>query len=421
MCKNWYRLRVGLMTLVALSVTLVVSSPVAHAGKTPPPPTRPVNYSWTPMPVPAGISLAAKGMNNNGEVLTAGEGGAYLWRTHDNAVVNLVNLILNDSNIEIVPSAELWDALPKDGSGNPTQKWPPGAISFRFDFATINDGGQIAAQFNFLMTTGATCSHAFRYTPEQGATPAQFIDLGTPDGWADSFAKAINKWGEVVGHAEYGPYGSVALLWMLDDQNPAYLVSNEPFMNALIDGHAYGINDVGQVTGNMLVSGSAHAFRYDMNTGGSPVDLGVLYSANPHSLGRDINNNGQVVGISYVTRPKNDWYCRYGTPHAFRFTDGKGMVDLGALTSGGLTSASHINSKGNVIGSARSAYPSYVPTWFLYTDATGMLDVLKLVVNLPSGANGDNFTVSDINDYAGNFGQICGTNAGVPFILTPDK
>ena len=98
------------------------------------------------------------------------------------------------------------------------------------------------------------------------------------------------------------------------------------------------------------------------------------------------------------------------------------MVDLGALTTGGLTSASHINSIGNVIGSARTSYSQqYVPTWFLYTNATGMLDILKLVVNLPSGANGDNFTVVDLNDYPGNFGQICGTFSGVPFILTPDK
>jgi probable HAF family extracellular repeat protein len=444
MCQNWYRLRVDLMTLVVVSVTLALSLSVANAGKTPPPPPRPVTYTWKPMPMPAGVTnLTATGMNNHGQVLAWG----YLWnsapRPGQQEVINLFDEIMNDPDLEIFPSAELLNIWPKDtDTGKFTMQWPPGTFEFRFDHAVINDFGQdqppfaefgqIAAEFWAWLPNVRDWGHAFRYTPahmdaDGNFKHAQLIDLGVPSVGASTYPAAINARGDVVGRAE--GVEMVAVLWLQDPSDLAKVDIDLTFSDALdgLGGRpfgilALGINDLGEVTGNMRVSGIVHAFRFTPTASSRVQDLGVLYAANPNSQGRDINNTGQVAGMSYVTRPKNDYYCRYGTPHAFRYTDGEGMVDLGALTSGGLTSASHINSIGNVIGSARTSYSQqYVPTWFLYTNTAGMLDILKLVGNLPPGANGDNFTVSDINDYAGNFGQICGTFSGVPFILTPDK
>jgi probable HAF family extracellular repeat protein len=442
MCKNWYRLRVGLMALVALSVALVLSRSMANAGKTPPPPSRPVDYTWRQMPT-TGMNLTATAMNNHGQVLASG----YLWNSAlsgaPTEVIDLYDKIMNDPDLEIIPSAELADIWPKDtDTGKFTMQWPPGTFELRFDRAVINDFGQneppfaefgqIAAGFWAWLPNVRDWFHAFRYTPaymdaDDSFQHAQFIDLGALSVGASTTPAAINARGDVVGRAE--GVETVAVLWLQDPSDPAKVDIDVTFSSALdgLDGRpfgvlALGINDLGEVTGNMRVSGIGHAFRYTPTASSRVQDLGVLYAANPNSQGRDINNNGQVAGMSYVTRPKSDWYCRYGTPHAFRYTDGNGMVDLGALTTGGLTSASQINSIGNVIGSARTSYSQqYVPTWFLYTNATGMLDILKLVVNLPSGANGDNFTVVDLNDYPGNFGQMCGTFSGVPFILTPDK
>ncbi|MCU0962151.1 MAG: hypothetical protein MUF48_18810, partial [Pirellulaceae bacterium] len=373
MFQHWYRLRVGLMTLVIVGAAATTFPPGVEAGKPAPPPTPPVTYTLRLMPLPAGTSLCAAGMNNHGQVVASG----YLWKTATNEIINLASTILNDDSLQIVPSAEFTAAL----AGNPGGTWPLG-MELRFEFATINDFGQdvspplagfgqIAANFSFMTAAGVGTEHAFRYTPThsdgQGhSIPAQFIDLGVPSGWGSSFARGINKWGDIVGCAEYGPYGSVAVLWLQDAWDPAKVALDLEFSAALIDGRAYAINDFGQVTGYMLVSGATHAFRYTPMDPHPLKDLGVLYTPNPGSDGRDINASGDVTGTSYVTRPKDDYYKRDGTPHAFIYTDASGMVDLGALTSSGTSSASHINDLGQVVGGAR-LYPGAVPAYFLYT------------------------------------------------------
>lgn len=96
-----------------------------------------------------------------------------------------------------------------------------------------------------------------------------------------------------------------------------------------------GINDLGQVSGTMWVSGQRRAFRYDPDDG-TFHNLGVLteapkrnapWSETPLGGGwtespGSINNAGQVVGSSLAATKGAG-----NAPHAFRHTEGSGMKD----------------------------------------------------------------------------------------------
>lgn len=442
MFKKWYGLRVGVATLLILGGMLALPFSLAKAAQPPKPPAEPpVKYTMRLMPSQS-TSLCAGGMNNYGQVVAWG----YLWDSAAAQVTNLTCLILNDQNIEFVGSAEFLAILRLGTDGS--YMWPPsGNIELKFEFGTINDFGQgltppftafgqIAGDFGFLKD-GTWVHHAFRYTPERlygdgTTTKAQFVDLAPPDGWGSSSARGINNNGSVVGDAEGSlEYGSVAVLWRSVGNPDGPVVLDEGFSAnaALIDSRASAVNDDDKVTGYMLKNGALHAFRYTPTTL-PPLDLGVLYPRNPGSTGLDINNSGQVAGWSYVTRPKDPYWEKYGIAHAFRYT--ASMVDLGVLTTGGSTRGFRINNKGHVVGGARTGAPGWTPTWFLYTE-TGMLDVWKLIdwENSDPAAQGATFADvygvygMDMNDYPGHeFGQICGTidfGGMRPFILTPNK
>src|SRR5262245_9423133 len=114
-------------------------------------------------------------------------------------------------------------------------------------------------------------------------------------------------------------------------------------------------------------------------------DLGTLGGTNSRANG--INDIGEIVG--YATSAG----CCDG--HAFLYTPGVGMSDLGTL-GGALTSSAHaINNVGQVVGSS-STEPGAVPiTAFLYTATTGMVDLNSLVVN---GSGWWLSIANDIND-----------------------
>jgi len=98
-----------------------------------------------------------------------------------------------------------------------------------------------------------------------------------------------------------------------------------------------GINDSGQVTGySFTAAGDTHAFLY---SGGSMTDLGTL--GGTYSYGQGINDSGQVTGYSQGTG---------STIHAFLYSGGS-MTDLGTL--GGIYSIGQgINDSGQVTGLA---------------------------------------------------------------------
>jgi probable HAF family extracellular repeat protein len=151
----------------------------------------------------------------------------------------------------------------------------------------------------------------FIWTPGGG-----MVELGTFGG-SNSYATAINGSGEVVGHASlsngyehafldfgagmtdlgtlgggssyaYGINDSGAIVgysWLAGGQNPhAFVYVNGVMvdLNSLIPGNsgwellgAYGINSAGEIVGEGIWNGQAHAFRLDPESGFSAQALGV--------------------------------------------------------------------------------------------------------------------------------------------------
>jgi probable HAF family extracellular repeat protein len=124
-------------------------------------------------------------------------------------------------------------------------------------------------------------------------------------------------------------------------------------------GMALWLNDRGQAVGttgtcaNTLVPPFAigeHAVLWDKN--GTVHDLGNLGgSANPKVLGAGnvafgINDKGQVTGVSVLPDGVNS--------HAFLWTSGTGMLDLGTLPGDNISAGLGINDLGDIAGASIS-------------------------------------------------------------------
>lgn len=109
-----------------------------------------------------------------------------------------------------------------------------------------------------------------------------------------------------------------------------------------VSSRANGINDAGQIVGwSVTWNNARHAFLFTPGAGQGMRDLGDLPGGADWSSAEGINSSGQVVGISMAQ-----------TWHAFYWTSGGGLVDLGALAFGAAehSEASAINDSGQVTG-----------------------------------------------------------------------
>ena len=204
------------------------------------------------------------------------------------------------------------------------------------DAEGINDLGQV---------TGASSTangHIHPYLWTNG----KMTDLGTLPGGDNQYdwntGEAVNNSGEVVGWG-YGNGGFFAILW-----------SNGKIQNlgSLGGGlsQAFGINDLGQITGQAYITGGigADAFLYE---GGVMHDLGTIQSPKggngQYAYGFGINSSGVVVGESTYKLQAGIVY------HAFVYSNGK-MQDLNKLIPANsgwvLSTAYSINDAGQIVG-----------------------------------------------------------------------
>jgi probable HAF family extracellular repeat protein len=123
------------------------------------------------------------------------------------------------------------------------------------------------------------------------------------------------------------------------------------------------VNDAGQVVGSSTNTGG-YIHAYVWTPGKGMQDLGVLRIADDGSFGYGINSVGEVVGDSYGS---------VSGEAAFLWTAAEGMIDLGSL--GGRSGLAHaVNDSEQVVGESllgdMSSYHA-----FLWTRAGGMQDL----------------------------------------------
>jgi probable HAF family extracellular repeat protein len=164
--------------------------------------------------------------------------------------------------------------------------------------------------------------------------------LGGNNGWA----AGINDQNELVGVAENTTIEPTCagtsqvlqfkpVIWRRGQVHELRTFPGDPV------GAAFSINYWGQAAG---YSGNCTtAFHAVLWQDGRAIDLGNL-GGTMNNEGIDINNRGQVVGLSDL--PGDTTY------HAFLWQKRTGMIDLGTLPGDVASSGDGINSKGQVVG-----------------------------------------------------------------------
>lgn len=156
-----------------------------------------------------------------------------------------------------------------------------------------------------------------------------------------------------------------------------------------LGGHAsraYAINNLGDV------AGSAYTAEFERHAcvwkDGAIIDLGALTGPDPQSWAKDINNVGQVVGVS-----------RYAGWRAVLWDDGE-IIDLGTLNADSYAEA--INDAGQIVGYSLVAYGE--PHAVLWDDGV-MTDLTAL--GFASGV------ALDVSPSGAVVGGCCIWNAGI--------
>jgi probable HAF family extracellular repeat protein len=180
--------------------------------------------------------------------------------------------------------------------------------------------------------------HGFIWTEATG-----MVDIGVPGGGdsdtAEVFCFAINNAGNVVGRARQVDGKQVAFFWSPTDGFTALGNFSSRASNGNV---AYAINDMDQVTGNVLIGQGFfyHAFLWspDMT---HPRDLGVVDGAQ-YSVGLGINNLSRIAGGSLST---SDFVWQ-----PMGWTKRLGMSLLGMVPDTLYAQALAINDAGQIVG-----------------------------------------------------------------------
>ena len=234
----------------------------------------------------------------------------------------------------LVDHAFLWTPdVPNGTTGSMTDlgTLPGGSGSAAFG---VNDRGQVVgcSYTNFCDPTNGS---AFLWTPDvPNGTTGSMIDLGTLPGASGSEASGINNGGQVVG-ASGANFTARAFLWTPAAPNGTTgALTDLGALPGSSGSQAYGINNAGEVVGCSYTSfcdptsTDAFLWRPDVPNGttGNMIDLGTLPGASG-SEARGINDVGQVVGDAVVN----------GAAHAVLWTMTETIVPLAITPPGPLT------------------------------------------------------------------------------------
>ena len=200
----------------------------------------------------------------------------------------------------------------------------------------VNDSGIVVG--SYIPNDGRIYFHGFIWTEATG-----MVDIGVPGGGdsdtAEVFCFAINNAGNVVGRARQVDGRQVAFFW---SPTEGFTTLWHRSTNADNGNTAYAINDLDQVTGNLIVNKHGlvyHAFLWSPDMG-NPRDLGVVDGAQ-YSLGLGINNLGKIVGASLA--PGDVW-------EPMSWTKKAGMNLIGIVPGTVYAQAEEINDAGQIVG-----------------------------------------------------------------------
>jgi probable HAF family extracellular repeat protein len=255
----------------------------------------------------------------------------------------------------------------------------------------VNDRGQVVGAADTITTNGADDFCGFNadgFTSRTACLPFVWQNglmkpLPTLGG-ANGVAWKINNRGQAAGLAETGdsdPGCPVAkfkpVVWEFGGVRKLSISlpgSSDTY------GLAAAINDNGQIVGSSGACGPFnppaqtylvmnHALLWDRD--GTPHDLGTLggdggFGGN-HACA--VNNHGQVAGHSDL--PGNTAF------HAFLWTEASGMVDLRTLPGDAMSLANGINDEGEVVGA--SIAPGFSAFAAVRWGRDGIADLNKLI------------------------------------------
>jgi probable HAF family extracellular repeat protein len=261
--------------------------------------------------------------------------------------------------------------------------------------ADINDAGVVVGTAQQSLAIGARGFVAI------GSSTQLLPILPGADPDVDASAVAINDAGLIVGSSPSGNLGSArhAVLWT------APSAIHDLGTLGGTNSAAIDINGAGQVIGSSQIAGDAvtHYFLWTAATG--MQDLNVSVNANITSV-VEINGAGQITG-TYTTAG--------GQSHAFLYTQGSGLRDLGTL--GGSTSApTGLNDAGQVVGSSTTASGSTHA--FLWTPTDGMADITAISGITSVGRLNDK--LQTVSGYVAPSASVDLATAGIPRLVQLD-
>ncbi len=215
-------------------------------------------------------------------------------------------------------------------------------------------------------------------------------DLGTLGG-PDSFGQYVNNRGQIAG---------VSYTSDIADPNTG-LPQLDPFLwedgkmkdlgnlggtNGFLGPFIFGINNLGQVVGNMALPGDVfvHAFLWD---GQKLSDLGTFLGGDS-SVANGINDAGEVIGEA--------WFPGDLVKHGVLWKNGI-MTDLGTVDGDPCSVTESINSQGQIVGASQSAAGGcdIFTSAFLWENGGPIVDLNTLV---PPGSALHLRGASEIND-----------------------
>jgi probable HAF family extracellular repeat protein len=263
---------------------------------------------------------------------------------------------------------------------------------------SISENGVIAGFSENGMTdpfSGLPVGRAVLWTKD-----GKVMDLGAVPGGTGSLATAVNSDGQVVGFSDNGVSDPFSMVGGFATQTRGFLwqkgVMKDLGTLGGSDSLASNLNERGQIAGISYTDSNAstncfwalttHPFFWE---NGKMTDVGSL--GGTCGAVNWMNNLGQVVGFSNVAGDQSN--------HAFIWDKEHGLKDLGTLPGGSFSGANWINDAGEIAGASDVSNGGHAVLW-----KNGAMIDLGL---LPGDCNSEALAINSQGQIVGNSSPDC--------------